>query len=104
MHVQERQRSLSPQSQTCRLHVARLTRNVTEAHVQEIFGFYGSIKQVEFPIDRTVNLPKGFAYVEYGKRLDAEKARQYMDGGQIDGNVIKVCPTIFLGIALASLT
>lgn len=86
----ERPRDLSPQSATCRLHVANLTRNVTEAHVSEIFGLYGAIKAVELPIDRAVSLPKGFAYVEYESRADAEKARRYMDGGQIDGSTVKV--------------
>ncbi|KAH0437043.1 hypothetical protein IEQ34_026306 [Dendrobium chrysotoxum] len=37
-----------------------------------------------------VNLPRGYGYVEFKKRTDAEKARLYMDGGQIDGNVVSV--------------
>ena len=38
---------------------------------------------------QTVNLPRGFAYVEYKTREDAEKARMHMDGGQLDGNVLR---------------
>ena len=84
--MQERARSASPQ--TTRLHVGHLTRNVTEAHVREIFTTYGKIKAVELVMDGRVNLPRGFAYVEYESRAEAEKAREHMDGGQIDGNVI----------------
>lgn len=40
-------------------------------------------------MDRTVNLPKGYGYVEFKSRADAEKALLYMDGGQIDGNVVR---------------
>ena len=38
------------------------------------------------------NLPllRGFAYVEYETRSAAEKARDHMDGGQVDGSTITV--------------
>ena len=39
-------------------------------------------------MDRVVGLPRGFAYVEYETRADAERAKLHMDGGQLDGNVI----------------
>lgn len=41
-----------------RLHVGHLTRNVTEAHVREIFGAFGELRSVELAIDRVVNLPR----------------------------------------------
>uniref|UniRef100_A0A0E0JTV9 RRM domain-containing protein n=1 Tax=Oryza punctata TaxID=4537 RepID=A0A0E0JTV9_ORYPU len=41
-------------------------------------------------MDRMVNLPRGYGYIEFKKRTDAEKALLYMDGGQIDGNVVKL--------------
>ncbi|RWW84342.1 hypothetical protein BHE74_00007058 [Ensete ventricosum] len=31
-------------------------------------------------MDRLVNLPRGYGYVEFKKRVDAEKALLYMDG------------------------
>lgn len=40
-------------------------------------------------MDKVVNLPRGYAYVEFERRKDAEKALMYMDGGQIDGNNIQ---------------
>lgn len=33
---------------------------------------------------------RGFAYVEYETRAEAEKARDHMDGGQVDGSNITV--------------
>jgi len=44
-------------------------------------------------MDRAVGLPRGFAYVEYETRVDAERAKLHMDGGQLDGNVITCGPT-----------
>lgn len=41
-----------------RLHVGHLTRNVTEAHVREIFSHFGKLGGVELAMDRVVNLPR----------------------------------------------
>jgi hypothetical protein len=48
-------RGLSPSEgeSTC-LHVSNLTRNVTAAHLEEIFGMYGSVKSAELAMDRQV--------------------------------------------------
>ena len=35
---------------------------------------------VELAMDKQVDLPKGFGYVEYQTRAEAEKAQQHMDG------------------------
>ena len=37
-----------------------------------------------------VDLPKGYAYVDFEKRGEAEEALSRMNGGQIDGNTIKL--------------
>jgi RNA-binding protein with serine-rich domain 1 len=58
--------------------------------LKEIFGNFGEVVNVELSMDRLVNLPRGYGYVEFKKRADAEKALLYMDGGQIDGNVVKL--------------
>ncbi|KAH9604956.1 hypothetical protein KSS87_017064 [Heliosperma pusillum] len=76
------------------LHVDKLTRNVNEGHLKEIFSNYGEVANVELVMDRTVNLPKGYGYVEFKTRADAEEALLYMNEAQIDGNVIKVTFTL----------
>ncbi|KAI3980126.1 hypothetical protein MKX01_034732, partial [Papaver californicum] len=80
-------RKASPESLV--LHVDQLTRNVNEGHLKEIFGNFGEVVNVELAIDRSVNLPRGYGYVEYKTRADAEKALLFMDGAQIDGNVVR---------------
>ena len=72
------------------LHVRNLTRNVNEEHLREIFGNYGSIKNVELAIDALVQLPKGYAFIEFASVDLAKAAVQHMDGGQIDSNVVSV--------------
>lgn len=41
-------------------------------------------------MDPKLNISKGFAYVEYESADDASRGQQFMDGGQIDGNKIRV--------------
>jgi RNA recognition motif-containing protein len=62
------------------LSVSNLTRNVTQQHVQEIFGNYGKFKSVELMMDKRFNLSKGYALVEYETRKEAEEARNHMEG------------------------
>ncbi|EEC78362.1 hypothetical protein OsI_18120 [Oryza sativa Indica Group] len=83
-------RKASPPPESTVLHVDHLSRNVNEDHLKEIFENYGEVVNVELSMDRVVNLPRGYGYVEFKNRADAEKALLYLDGGQIDGNVVKV--------------
>lgn len=63
-----------------KVYVSKLTRNVTEEHVREIFGVYGSIKQAALVVDEKVGLPKGGANLEYEQHDQAARAVEYMDG------------------------
>jgi len=87
-----RRRSKSPfNAKGTKIYVGRLSRNVNKDHINEIFCNYGVIKSVELPNDFVHPfLSRGFAYVEFEKPEEAEKAIKYMDGGQIDGQVINV--------------
>jgi RNA-binding protein with serine-rich domain 1 len=67
-----------------------VNRNVKNEHLEEIFGHFGSVKKVELRVDAKLKISKGFAYVEYNTPSDAENAQIHLDGGQLDGNVLKV--------------
>ena len=58
--------------------------------MEEIFGHYGTVKHVNLEIDPKLKLSRGYAYVEFATPHEAEQAQLYMDGGQLDGNAIKV--------------
>lgn len=72
-----------------KLHVSKLTRNVTAEHVNEIFSIYGTVVSCALAMDPKVQLHKGYAIVEYASAEEAEKAKDYMDGAQLDGNVLQ---------------
>lgn len=73
-----------------KLHVGRLTRNITDDHLHEIFSTFGKVKSAEIVLDPHVHIARGYGYVEYEDIAHAQKAKAHMDGGQIDGNTIKV--------------
>ncbi|CAG8584577.1 16995_t:CDS:2 [Funneliformis caledonium] len=66
-----RRRSLSPLP--TKILVNKLTKNVTDAHLNEIFGAFGRIHRVEMALDDKC-------------KAEAERAISYMDGGQLDGS------------------
>jgi RNA-binding protein with serine-rich domain 1 len=56
---------------------------VTKEHISEIFATFGTVKMVDFPMDR-LHPPtgRGFAYVEFQTPDMAENAMKHMDGGK----------------------
>ncbi|KAI0750780.1 hypothetical protein C8Q80DRAFT_1351902 [Daedaleopsis nitida] len=87
--------------------VTNLTRNVVESHLQTIFGFYGEIVKVDLPLYAKSGQNRGKAALEYVDAIAAQKAVAHMDGGQLDGAVVKVelsdlpRPQVPLSFALA---
>jgi hypothetical protein len=72
----------SPTPRPTKIHVGRLTRNVTRDHILEIFSTYGTVKSVDFPQDRLhTHTGRGFAYIEFETPNEAENAMKHMDGG-----------------------
>ncbi|GAA99262.1 uncharacterized protein L969DRAFT_93724 [Mixia osmundae IAM 14324] len=68
--------------------LSKLTPNVTEAHLREIFGVYGKILSIDFAIPRG-GRPRGEADIVYDHMSEADKAIAYMDQGQLDGVTIR---------------
>ena len=70
--------------------VHNITPNVTEDHLKEIFSNFGEVKECFIPINKQTQLKKNYAFIEFTKLENAEKAQLYMDEGQIDGKVVQV--------------
>jgi RNA recognition motif-containing protein len=47
---------------------------VTEAELRELFGSVGAPSDVRLPTDRETGKPRGFAFVEFSERAQAEEA------------------------------
>ncbi|EDQ88912.1 uncharacterized protein MONBRDRAFT_8386 [Monosiga brevicollis MX1] len=74
------------------LFVGQLSGNVTEAHLEEVFNCYGSVKQVEMPRGGRAGQRRKFAYVSFDTVEEAERAMDFLNGAQLDGQKIVVQP------------
>ncbi|KAF5982727.1 RNA-binding with serine-rich domain-containing protein [Fusarium coicis] len=70
--------------------VERLSKNINEQHLHEIFGQFGRIKDLDLPINRTFGTNRGTAYILYDYEDDAEAAIAHMHEAQVDGSAINV--------------
>ncbi|KXX82325.1 RNA-binding protein with serine-rich domain 1-A [Madurella mycetomatis] len=73
-----------------RIVVERLTKNVNEDHLFEIFGQYGEIDDLDLPVNRQSGINRGTAYILYMNEADAHDAIAHMHEAQLDGAVINV--------------
>eukprot|EP01132_Coremiostelium_polycephalum_P000605 gene605-753_t len=72
------------------VRIDRLTPNVTKEHLMEIFEQFGKIKDITFMWDTERDQPLGCAIMKFFVKEERDKAKRYMDGGQIDGNVVSI--------------
>ncbi|KAL4888523.1 hypothetical protein BDV59DRAFT_196363 [Aspergillus ambiguus] len=70
--------------------VEKLTKNVTEAHLREIFGGFGDIQSLDLPMNKAFMTNRGTAYILYHDPADAEAAIAHMHEAQLDGAVLNV--------------
>ncbi|KAL2192599.1 hypothetical protein P885DRAFT_82058 [Corynascus similis CBS 632.67] len=85
-----RSRSETPPARSTKIVVERLTKNVNEDHLYEIFGEYGEIDDLDLPVNRQSGLNRGTAYILYFNEADAQAAITHMHEAQLDGSVINV--------------
>ncbi|KAF3036192.1 hypothetical protein E8E12_006250 [Didymella heteroderae] len=80
----------SPAPRSAKIVVEALTKNVKEDHIREIFGKYGTIKDLRMPMNPVFNVNRGTAYIMYEEIDDAERAIAKMHEAQLDGAKIQV--------------
>ena len=55
-----------------RLFIRNLPYDVTEAELRALFAAVGPLASLALPTDRDTGRPRGFAFVEFRDRADAE--------------------------------
>jgi RNA recognition motif-containing protein len=73
-----------------RLFVGNLSYSTTEADLRTYFGSVAQPSQVVLPVDRETGRPRGFAFVEFIERSDAEQAIQRFNGQMFNGRPLAV--------------
>ncbi|KAH7185704.1 uncharacterized protein B0J16DRAFT_139309 [Fusarium flagelliforme] len=86
----DRGRSGSPPPRSTKIVVERLSKNINEQHLYEIFGQFGRVKDLDLPMNRTFGTNRGTAYILYDYEDDAEAAIAHMHEAQVDGSAINV--------------
>lgn len=70
--------------QGSRLYVGNLRYTVTSEQLQKMFAEYGEVKSVN------VIEGKGFGFVEMGSPDEAQKAKDGLDGADMEGRTLKI--------------
>jgi RNA recognition motif-containing protein len=73
-----------------RLFVGNLSYATTEADLRAYFGTVAPPSQVVLPVDRETGRPRGFAFVEFPDRTQAEQAIQKFNGQVFNGRPLAV--------------
>jgi RNA recognition motif-containing protein len=73
-----------------RLFVGNLSYSTTEADLRTYFGAVAPPSHVVLPVDRDTGRPRGFAFVEFLERPQAEEAIQKFHGQIFNGRPLSV--------------
>jgi len=72
------------------LRVTNISEDTTERDLQELFRPFGQIARIYLAKDRETQMSRGFAYVSYIRKDDAEKAMNKLNGFGYDHLILKV--------------
>ena len=76
--------------ETNKLFIGGLSWGLDWQEVKDVFKEYGEVTFVKVIKDRDTGRSKGFGFVEFSTVADAVKAKEAMDGAEVDGRTIKV--------------
>lgn len=72
------------------LKVDNLTFRTTPDDLRHLFGKYGDVGDIYIPRDRFSRESRGFAFVRFYDKRDAEDALDAVDGQMMDGRELRV--------------
>lgn len=73
-----------------RLFVGNLPYDATEAELRELFAPVGPLSYVTFPMDRESGRPRGFAFVDFADRAQADEVIRRFNGMSFKGRAIAI--------------
>ena len=72
------------------LFVGNLPYSYKENDVLDLFEKYGKINSAFVPIDRDTGRNKGFSFVNFDQRLDAEEAKDKFTDYELEGRRLRI--------------
>jgi RNA recognition motif-containing protein len=73
-----------------KLYVGNISYQTTDSDLQDLFGQYGAVAEVDIIMDKFTNRPRGFAFVTMASVEDAQRAVENLHGKELDGRNITV--------------
>ena len=70
--------------QGSKLYVGNLSYSTTNEQLKELFSNYGEVKEVNIIEGR------GFGFVEMSSSAEAEKAKEALNGSDLEGRTLKI--------------
>ncbi len=73
-----------------KIYVGNLSFSVSQDQLRELFSEFGEITEVTLITDKFSGRSKGFGFIVFAKKEDAEKAIAKMNEKEIEGRELKV--------------
>jgi RNA recognition motif-containing protein len=73
-----------------KVYVGNLPYHITEDNLRDLFSQAGEVASVALIKDRDTGQSKGFAFIEMGSQVDAEKAISMFNDYSVDDRQLKV--------------
>ena len=73
-----------------KLFIGGLSWNTGDNELRDAFERFGNVEDAKVITDRDTGRSRGFGFVTFGSREEAQAAMQQMDGSDLDGRNIKV--------------
>ena len=73
-----------------KLYVGNLSFDTSDAGLEQAFAKFGEVISAVVVKDRDTNRSRGFGFVEFADEADAQKAKEAMNGTDLDGRTLKV--------------
>ena len=75
---------------SAKVFVGNLSFRTTKEELTELLAPAGPVVDVYMPADRTTGKPRGFAFVEFATKAEAEEAIRQLNGRDVGGRALKV--------------
>ncbi|KAH9606393.1 hypothetical protein KSS87_004615 [Heliosperma pusillum] len=72
------------------VRVSNLSEDTREADLQELFEPFGHVTRVYVATDRSTNMSRGFGFVNFARKEDAERAISKLNGYGYDNLILRV--------------
>jgi len=73
-----------------KLFIGNISYDSTEDSLKEAFSEFGTVESVNIITNRDTGRSKGFGFVEMASEEEAQKAKEGLNGKEVDGRTINV--------------